>query len=171
MRLRSEAVARLSPTAEEEYAHVAGYGLASVYAPSVWGEPLEAALEKRLTERRADELVRRTTLVGPHRDELTLAVRDLGARSFASHGEAWAAALCLRLGLASAIAQEIGELPVVLLDDPFSALDPARQRHVAERLGVRGQVLVSVADESHVPAQSIQVWDVRAGTVAVRAGA
>jgi DNA replication and repair protein RecF len=107
--------------------------------------------------------------VGPHRDELTLAVRDLGARSFASHGEAWAAALCLRLGLASAIAGEIGELPVVLLDDPFSALDPARQRLVAERLGARGQVIVSVADESHVPAQVVQVWDVHEGTTAVRA--
>jgi DNA replication and repair protein RecF len=171
MRLRSEAVARLAPTAEEEYSHLAGYGLASDYAPSVWGEPLEAAFEKRLAERRGDELSRRTTLVGPHRDELTLAVRDLGARSFASHGEAWAAALCLRLGLASAIAAEIGELPVVLLDDPFSALDPTRQRHVAERLGARGQVLVSVADESHVPVQAVQVWDVRAGTVGIRAGA
>lgn len=170
MRLRSEAVARLAPSAEEEYSHLAGHGLASDYAPNVWGEDLERAFETRLAERRGDELVRRTTLVGPHRDDLALAVRDLGARSFASHGEAWAAALCLRLGLASAIAGEIGELPVVLLDDPFSALDPVRQRHVAERLGGRGQVFVSVADESHVPPQAVQVWDVRAGTVGVRVG-
>jgi len=170
MRLRAEAVARLAPSAEEEYLHLAGYGLASDYAPNVWGEDLEWAFETRLAERRGDELVRRTTLVGPHRDDLALAVRDLGARSFASHGEGWAAALCLRLGLASAIAGEIGELPVVLLDDPFSALDPARQRHVAERLGARGQVFVSVADPSHVPSEAVQVWDVRAGSVTVRGG-
>jgi DNA replication and repair protein RecF len=170
IRLRAEAAARLGPTAEEEYRHLAGYGLACAYAPSVSGEPLEEAFTKRLEERRGDELIRRTSLVGPHRDDLALAVRDLGARSFASHGEAWAAALCLRLGLASAVADEVGERPVVLLDDPFSALDPRRQGVVAERLVSRGQVFVSVADESHVPAHSAQIWGVDAGEVSVRDG-
>lgn len=168
-RLRAEATARLSGAAEEEYRHLAGYGLACAYRPSVIGEPLEDAFRARLAERRADELVRRTTLVGPHRDDLDLAVRDLGARAFASHGEGWAAALCLRLGLGAAISDEVGERPVVLLDDPFSALDPRRQRQVAERLTGRGQVFVSVADEAHVPGQATQVWDVRAGRVEVRA--
>ena len=169
MRLRAEATTRLASSAEDEYRHLAGYGLECDYQPSVWGDPLEEAFHKRLEERRNDELVRRTTLVGPHRDDLGLAVRDLGARSFASHGEGWAAALCLRLGLAAAIAVEVGEAPVVLLDDPFSALDPARQRRVAERLIGRGQVFVSVADEAHVPSAATLVWQVRAGTVEVRA--
>ena len=168
MRLRADAAAALAPTAEEEYLHLAGYGLTCEYAPSVVGEPVEEAFERRLAERRNDELVRRTTLVGPHRDDLALAVRDLGARSFASHGESWAAALCLRLGLAAAIGKEIGELPVLVLDDPFSALDPRRQLQVAERLVERGQVFVSVADEAHVPPGAVQVWGVQAGSVEVR---
>lgn len=167
-RLRAEAATRLAPPAEEEYRHLAGYGLACAYQPSVEGEPLEEAFARRLVDRRADELARRTTLVGPHRDDLALAVRDLGARSFASHGEGWAAALCLRLGLGTAIEAEIGEAPVLLLDDPFSALDPRRQGLVADRLTERGQVLISVADEAHVPPQAVQVWDVRAGAVEVR---
>jgi len=167
-RLRAEATARLSPAAEEEYQRLAGYGLACAYQPSVWGDPLEEAFAKRLAERRGDELTRRTTLVGPHRDDLALAVRDLGARAFASHGEGWAAGLCLRLGLGVAIEAAIGETPVLLLDDPFSALDPRRRGSVADRLTERGQVLVSVADETHVPPQAVQVWDVRAGSVEVR---
>jgi len=108
--------------------------------------------------------------VGPHRDDLELAVRDLGARAFASHGEAWAAALCLRLGLASAIQAEVGEPPVLLLDDPFSALDPRRGGQVADRLAGRGQVVVTVADEAHVPSKAEAVWDVSAGAVTVRGG-
>jgi DNA replication and repair protein RecF len=168
IRLRAEAATRLAPSAEEEYRHLAGYGLACEYAPNVTGEPLEEAFERRLAERRSDELIRRTTLVGPHRDDLTLAVRDLGARSFASHGEAWAAALCLRLGLGSAVADEVRERPVLLLDDPFSALDPRRQRLVGARLASRGQVLVSVADDAHVPEPSSLVLDVSAGIVAPR---
>ncbi len=167
MRLRAEALAALMPAAEQEYRHLAGYGLVGAYEPSVGAEPLEDAFRTRLRERRADELARRTTLVGPHRDELALAVRELGARSFASHGEAWAAALCLRLGLAEAIRGEVGERPVLLLDDPFSALDPGRQRRVAERLADRGQVLLSVADDAHVPAGAARILRVRAGTVEV----
>jgi DNA replication and repair protein RecF len=168
MRLRAEAVRRIAPAAEEEYEHLAGYGLVCEYAPNVTGEGLEGSFEERLRQRREDELVRRTTLVGPHRDDLALAVRDLGARSFASHGEGWAAALCLRLGLGEAVRVEVGERPVLILDDPFSALDPRRQRLVAERLTGRGQVLVSVADEAHVPAGAASVWDVRGGSVTVR---
>jgi DNA replication and repair protein RecF len=169
IRLRREAVERLAPPAEEEYLHLAGYGLACEYAPNVGGEPLEEAFAERLAARRPDEIVRRTTLVGPHRDELSLTVRDLGARGFASHGEAWAAALCLRLGLASAVAGEVGERPVLLLDDPFSALDPERRRRLAVRLEDRGQTFVSVADEAHVPAGADRIWDVSAGTVSMRA--
>ena len=170
LRLRGDAVARLSPGAQEEFAALSGSGLACEYRPSVWGENLEEAFRARLAERRSDELTRRTSLVGPHRDDLELAVRDLGARAFASHGEAWAAALCLRLGLGSAIQAEVGEPPVLLLDDPFSALDPRRGGQVAERLAGRGQVVVTVADEAHVPAKAEAVWDVSAGAVTVRAG-
>ena len=169
-RLRAEAVAMLAPPATDEYEHLAGYELECTYAPNVGtgAAELEEVFEERLAERRPDELIRRTTLVGPHRDDLTLAVRDLGARSFASHGESWGAALCLRLGLASAVAEEVKEAPVLLLDDPFSALDPRRRHQVAERLTARGQVFVSVADESHVPKPSAAVWDVVAGSVTPR---
>jgi DNA replication and repair protein RecF len=170
MRLRAEALERLAAPAEEEFLHVAGYGLSCDLRPSVAGEPLEEVFAHRLEERRPEELARRTSLVGPHRDDLELAVRDLGARSFGSHGEAWAAALCLRLGLATAVGREVGEAAVLLLDDPFSALDPGRQARVSERLSERGQVLVSVADEAHVPPGADEVWDVSAGTVTVRRG-
>lgn len=170
-RLRAEAVAKLAPPATEEYEHLAGYELECTYAPNVptpGPDELEEVFAARMAERLPDELIRRTTLVGPHRDDLTLAVRDLGARSFASHGESWAAALCLRLGLASAVTEEVKEPPVLLLDDPFSALDPRRQHQVADRLTARGQVFVSVADEAHVPKPSTVVWDVAAGSVTPR---
>lgn len=169
-RLRGAALAALAPQAEAAYRRVAGYGLAVGYAASVEGEPLEERFLARLEERRGDELARRTTLVGPHRDDVRLAVRDLGARSFASHGEAWAAAVCLRLGLARAVAGEIGEDPVVMLDDPYSALDPVRRERLSELLHGRGQVFVSAADPEHVPGGATAVWSVRAGSVEALAG-
>lgn len=175
-RVRAAAVEALAPHASAAFSWLAGYGLACTYAPNVAAassepEAVEEAYRSRIAERRSDELQRRTTLVGPHRDDLTLAVRDLGARSFASHGEAWAAALTLRLGLASAVQEEIGEPPVLLVDDPFSALDPRRRDQVGEHLAERGgQVVVSVADEADIPARAVAVWDVRAGAVTPRTG-
>ncbi len=177
IRARSESVSALAPHASEAFSWLAGYELACDYAPNLQAAStdegvVEDAFRVRLAERRADELQRRTTLVGPHRDDLALAVRDLGARSFASHGEAWAAALTLRLGLATAVEAEIGEPPVLLVDDPFSALDPRRRDQVGEHLAGRGgQVVISVADEADVPARADAVWDVLGGSVTPREGA
>jgi DNA replication and repair protein RecF len=172
IRARTEAVERLTPFASEEFKALAGYELIATYAPNVTApapDDVEDAFRARIAERRQDELQRRTSLVGPHRDDLQLAVRDLGARAFGSYGETWAAALCLRLGLAGAVEAEIGEPPLLLVDDPFSALDPVRRDHISERLAAHGgQVLVTVADEADVPRGAAIVWDVMAGSLVAR---
>lgn len=170
MRARAEAVEAIAPPASAAFQDVCGYGLLVRYAPNVTQEAdVEDAFRGQLAERRADELVRRTSLVGPHRDELELAVRDLGARSFASHGETWVAALAVRLGIATAVEDVIGEPPVLLIDDPYSALDPSRRDRIARMLTERtGQVVISVADEADIPDAADVVLDVRAGTVTPR---
>ena len=127
-------------------------------------DPLEAAFARRLAERRDDELDpadhaswgrTATTWSSP--------VQGWSRAGFASHGEAWAAALSLRLALAAAVAEEAGEPPVLLLDDPFSGLDPTRQRRLAARLAGRGQTIMSVADDAHVPEHADAVWRVLGG--------
>ena len=91
---RAAAVGALADAASAAFDDVAGYPLLVRYAPNVPAEgDVPENFRARLAERRADELQRRASLVGPHRDDLELAVRDLGARGFASHGETWVAAL------------------------------------------------------------------------------
>ncbi|HEV8683629.1 MAG TPA: DNA replication/repair protein RecF [Actinomycetota bacterium] len=180
---RAAAVARVGPRAGDDYEALAGERLAVRYRSSVAPDGVEAAggsvedhnnpdsvaalstwFHQRLAARRSDELLRRTTLVGPHRDDLELLMGDLTARGFASHGEAWAATLCLRLGLAGAVALETRDPPVLVLDDPFSGLDPIRRRRVGEELPGRGQVVVAVPDEAQVPPDA-KVWEVEDGRV------
>jgi DNA replication and repair protein RecF len=183
-RNRAEAMARLTGPAGEEFRRLTRVDLVTAYRPSVpvpspADEPhrwppglLEDAFRARLADRRADELVRRTTLVGPHRDELELRLRELVVRSFASHGESWVAALALRVGLARAVETEIGEPPVLLLDDPFSGLDPERRGRLGRRvveLSRSGQVVVSVADAAQIPPGPSARWDVLGGAVTVAA--
>lgn len=163
-RSRGEAVRRIGPAAGDEYEAISGDRLSVRYVPSVDGDDLDAAFVAQLDARREDELIRRRTLIGPHRDELELAVEGVAARRFASHGEAWAAALCLRLGVGRALETEAGESPILLLDDPFSGLDPERRTRLSGGLEARGQVLVAVPDEAHVPARAA-VWEVNAGRV------
>ncbi len=173
VRARSLAVGALAPPSSAAFAGVTGYELVVRYVPNV-GETddVEAAFRTRLAERRTDELLRRTSLVGPHRDDLELAVRDLGARAFASHGETWVAALSLRLGVAGAVQAALGEPPIMLVDDPYSALDPSRRDRVAELLAARdGQVVITVADDADIPAQARAIWDIAAGRLTPREAA
>jgi len=167
---REEAAQRLAGPADAEFRRLSGHGLDVGYLPNVSGHDVEEAFLERLAQREADELLRRTTLVGPHRDDLHLGVRELTVRGFASHGEAWGAALSLRLGLSAAVAEVFGEPPVLLVDDPFSALDPKRRDQVAAGLPGRGQVIASVADEHDVPGGSAAIWDVSSGAVREREG-
>jgi DNA replication and repair protein RecF len=176
IRARSEATTSLASPASEEFSELAGYELVVRYLPNVVAEgdasAVAEAFRAGLADRRADELVRRTSLVGPHRDDLELSVREFGARAFASHGETWAAALCLRLGLATAVTAGSGEPPLLLVDDPYSALSPDRRDRIGARLRQRpGQIVISVADDADIPAAADAVWDVRAGAITRRKAA
>ena len=164
---RLEVVDAIAEAASGGFEALSGDGMDVAYTPNIEGGQDPEEFRRRLTEREQDELVRRITLAGPHRDDMRLGVKDLVVRGFASHGEAWGAALCLRLGLADAVTTTFRETPLLLVDDPFSALDPGRRDHVAAGLRERGQVLVSVADDADIPRDSRAIWRVRGGRVEV----
>lgn len=117
-------------------------------------ELLAARLLAALAKARADEVARGSTLVGPHRDDLTLHLGDLPAKGYASHGECWSYALGLRLAsfdLLRAEAGVEGTAPVLVLDDVFAELDVHRRVRLAELVARAGQVLVTCAVAADVP--------------------
>jgi DNA replication and repair protein RecF len=75
-----------------------------------------------------------TTLVGIHRDDLTLTLDGLPLRDFASQGQRRSAALALKLSQAKILAAETGDSPVVLLDDVLSELDSSRKNFLLRDL-------------------------------------
>ena len=141
---RTELVDRLAPVVAKAYAEVAVDGptaadVAVSYVPS-WEGPLAAALAGA----RRDELRRGVTLVGPHRDDVSLVLDDLPARTHASQGEQRSLALALRLGTHEVVRAATGAPPVLLLDDVFSELDPARSDALLAHLPP-GQTLLTTA--------------------------
>ena len=111
---------------------------------------LTDALMAEVERRRDDELDRGISLVGPHRDELVLALGDLAAKGYASHGESWSFALALKLASFDLLRDD-GDDPILILDDVFAELDTERRRQLAELVAGAEQVLVTAAVAADVP--------------------
>jgi len=122
------------------------------------------------------EQERGTTLSGPHRDDLALAVAGgegaIELREFGSGGQMRTAAIALRLIEADTIRETRGRAPLILLDDVFAELDPGRSRRILEMLDTaeRGQVILTAPKESDVALQeagfaSLARWRIAAGRV------
>jgi DNA replication and repair protein RecF len=103
-----------------------------------------------MEERRAEELQRGMSLVGPHRDDITLSLGMLPAKGYASHGESWSFALALRLGSFHLLRAD-GVEPVLVLDDVFAELDSVRRERLAAGVRAAEQVLVTAAVGADVP--------------------
>jgi DNA replication and repair protein RecF len=112
---------------------------------------LTAALEAAMSERRADEVRRGVSLVGPHRDDVLFSLGELPAKGYASHGESWSFALSLKLG-AFELLRADGIEPVLVLDDVFAELDVTRRERLAAGVIEAEQVLVTAAVGADVPA-------------------
>lgn len=113
---------------------------------------LEDWLAQAMVARRGEELARGVSLVGPHRDDITLSIAGLQAKGYASHGESWSLALALRLGSLQLLRSE-GIEPVLVLDDVFAELDATRRGRLAEAVTQAEQALITAAVESDVPEQ------------------
>ena len=153
---RLELVSALAPHLTKAYDAVAAgrsaaaISYASKLGPDLVKEGLEEALLASLAERRPAEIERGVTLVGPHRDDLTLALGDLPAKGYASHGESWSFALALRLAAYDLLRAD-GIEPVLVLDDVFAELDSGRRERLAALVSDAAQLIVTCAVPEDVP--------------------
>jgi len=123
------------------------------------------ALARALARHRGEEFRRRTTLVGPHRDDLRITVNGVDLRTFGSRGQQHTAALSLRLGEAELLRDELGTWPVLLLDDVLADLDPSRQVLLLRE--IEGpQVLLTHTIPPPAAGVPLQAFVVRGGTIA-----
>ena len=160
MHARLDTLAALAPHVADAYSAIAPtnndatleYRCAIGAEVSTSQDEIEARLIMAMGERRADEIQRGVCLVGPHRDDLVLALGALPARGYASHGESWSFALALRLG-AFALLRADGVEPVLILDDVFAELDQLRRERLAGMIAEAEQVLITAAVPQDVPAE------------------
>jgi DNA replication and repair protein RecF len=154
---RTALAVQLAPMAESHYARLAGRPTRVIveYRRS-WSGSLLAAL----AEARPKDVERGASSVGPHRDELDLALDGLPGRSHASQGEQRTLALALELAAHQLATERLGAPPVLLLDDVFSELDPHRSEALLAGLP-SGQTLMTTAfpTPAGVPADKIYAME------------
>ena len=99
---------------------------------------------RALEASRAEEDRRRVTVVGPHRDDITICLNGRDASQFASEGQQRSIALALKLAQAGRIEASPGVAPIYLIDDVFGELDSVRRNNLLGALPATAQKLVTV---------------------------
>ncbi len=133
-------------------------------------EDIEAIKEKFyniLKETADDDIRNRNTGRGPHKDDLKISADDIDLRKFGSQGQQRTAALSLKLSEIKLIEEEIGEKPILLLDDVLSELDNDRQTYLINSLG-GNQMFITTTDISGKVARSLpegKIFKIRSGEI------
>ncbi|MEN9216859.1 MAG: DNA replication/repair protein RecF [Gloeomargarita sp. HHBFW_bins_162] len=153
MRRRYRLLARLHPLAQTWHHRIsqAPETLEVTYAPNVpvpADDPPKIAeqFHAQLTAKLTAELAQKTTLVGPHRDDVYLHLNGYPARAYASQGQQRTLVLALKLAELELLETTFGEAPVLLLDDVLAELDLKRQRHLLTVMSDRVQTIITTTD-------------------------
>ena len=146
---RADLIDQLGPLLSTSYERIAVATAPSAVARGEIGATYVApwrgsGLEAALAESRRDDLRRGVSTIGPHRDDVDLAIGGLPARTHASQGEQRSLAWALRLASHTTVTAAVESPPILLLDDVFSELDPDRCGALLDNLPT-GQTVLTTA--------------------------
>lgn len=107
--------------------------LCAIYSPSFKfqekdRQQIKEKFKKCLNSNLTGDIERGTTSIGPHKDDMDILINDVSCRIYGSQGQQRTSALSLKLAEVDLIKQEIGEYPILLLDDVMSELDIDRRK-------------------------------------------
>jgi DNA replication and repair protein RecF len=130
---RARFVCELDASASQSHARFSA-GAESLridYACDIECDPFDAkdvavAFERRLRESAELERLRKTSVAGPHRDDLVLSLDGRSLATYGSQGQQRTAVLALKLAEYATVRDRGGEAPLLLLDDVLSELDDDR---------------------------------------------
>jgi DNA replication and repair protein RecF len=168
IRFRMALAPRFAPMAQRAYRGISNDAeeLRCEYSPSVRRD-----FVVELAQSLARERGYRSTLVGPHRDELQLLVNDRPAVQYGSEGQKRTLAIALKMAQAEYLTEIHGGPPVLLIDDIMGELDIKRRTGFLPLLQraqlSRGQVFMTATEEKWPEelGKDVQRWKVNSGTI------
>ena len=106
---------------------------------------LEQALRAHLESHYRAELESNSCLTGPHKDDFDVFLSETSLKTYGSQGQTRTAAVSLKLAQRELMKKESGQMPILLLDDVLSELDPRRQDFVLNQI-TQGQVIITCCE-------------------------
>ena len=149
----------LQPIIHESYGRIAGnselptieYQPSVVHADGASEEEIRSRFRQEIKRKAQEEKRVGITLVGPHRDELELAINALGVRSHASQGQHKTFLIALKVAEFLYLQEKKNERPILLLDDIFTELDRHRSERLLALTGSVGQAFITTTSSSVFP--------------------
>lgn len=168
MKHRIRLFEEISPVIQESYAKISGSTekLSVVYKPSVQND-----FSRELAAVKDRELAIKSTLKGPHRDEVEILINDKKADTFASEGQIRSIAIALKYAQAEYFTQKHGRPPIMLIDDIMGELDQNRRSAfipLLERSRYMQSQVFMTCTEQNWPSElskNMQIWRVVDGSV------
>ncbi len=106
-------------------------------------EAVEAAFKARMRHAADAERARKAALVGPHRDDVSLALNGASLAAYGSQGQQRTAVLALKVAEYAVMRERSNEAPLLLLDDVLSELDETRASAFLGEIGEYEQAFVT----------------------------
>ena len=131
-------------------------------------EDIQHGFSQRLQQIRVEEISRRQTTIGPHRDELRFIANGVDLGDYGSRGQIRTALLATKLAEVAWMVEKTGQCPVILLDEVMAELDTQRRVDLLNALDEGEQTLFTTTDLKLFTPGFIEKatrWEVKAGAI------
>lgn len=166
---RRNFVAQMDAIAKPIHKELSGSETLSLrYVSQLQGDDLQQVQKQYLNllnQSRKEDIRRGVTLKGPHHDDIEIETDGISSRMFASQGQQRTVVLSLKLSQLQYIQQEVGEAPVLMLDDVFSELDQRRQQMLMKNISGWQTILTTTALDDAISERDRLIYKIREGKV------
>ena len=119
---------------------------------------------KILKERRKLDIIKGFTTKGVHRDDFMIYINGKDVNVYGSQGQNRTVILSLKLSELNVVYEEIGEYPILLLDDFMSELDEERRKNFLNNIKDT-QVILTGTEKIDLPNLEYNLYNIKKGEV------
>lgn len=168
IRTRKSFISKLLPYTQEAMKYLSketeSINITYIGATGTTTEEIKAELLKTLKANLNKDMELGYTSIGPHRDDIKIELNGKDSKIYASQGQRRSIVLAIKVGELSLFENELGEKPVLVLDDVFSELDSTRQKKLYESIKDY-QVIMTGTTFKFKPSKGYKQFKIKAGIV------
>ena len=168
---RLDFIQKLEAKSKEKHALLSNNNedLTIQYQSTVFSEEiddLEEQFYSMLQKNRQKDLFRKTTSIGPHRDDLIFFINEMNA-NFGSQGQHRSVVLSIKLAEIELMEEITREKPILLLDDVMSELDNYRQLQLLETISNSIQTFITTTTLDHLKElpEELKIFTIQSGHI------